>query len=103
MYGTIMRARVKAGQREALESLLMGWPDHRGEPDAYHSSELAWEDKDPERLVLAVHFLDKASYVANAESPEQNAEYRRMLELLDGEPEWIDVNYVAYQGKGLPA
>ena len=103
MYGTIMRGRVKAGQREALESLVMGWPDQRGEPDGYHSSELAWEDKDPERLVLVVHFRDKASYVANAESPEQNTKYQRMLELLDGEPEWIDVNYAAYQGKGLPA
>jgi hypothetical protein len=50
-----------------------------------------------------VRLRDKASYVANAESPEQNTEHQRMLELLDGEPEWIDVNYAAYEGKGLPA
>jgi hypothetical protein len=56
MYGTIMRGRIKAGHRETLESLLMGWPDQRGDPDGYHSSGLAWEDRDPERLVLVVHF-----------------------------------------------
>lgn len=35
-------------------------------------------------------FEDKESYVANANSPEQDARYRRMAELFAGEPEWHD-------------
>ena len=40
--------------------------------------------------MMAVIFDDRASYVANANSPEQNARYLQMVELLEGAPEWHD-------------
>jgi heme-degrading monooxygenase HmoA len=39
---------------------------------------------------LAVVFDSKASYTANAESPEQNDRFLEMRELLAGDPEWHD-------------
>ncbi|HEU5001154.1 MAG TPA: antibiotic biosynthesis monooxygenase [Actinomycetota bacterium] len=102
MYGTIMRARVKADAREAFERTMAEWEERRGSPDGYHSSEIAWEEADPNRVVLVVHFRDKESYVANAQSPDQDAEYQEMVKLLEGPPEWIDVNYGSYSGKPLP-
>jgi hypothetical protein len=47
-------------------------------------------DNDPNTVMMAVVFDDKASYVANANSPEQNARYQQMVALLEGPPEWHD-------------
>jgi hypothetical protein len=70
--------------------------------DGFHCAELAWEDSDPDRLVLIVHFNDRVSYLANAATPAQDAEYHAMLEYLEGEPEWIDIHYAGYRGQPLP-
>ena len=40
-------------------------------------------------LLLAV-FTDKASYVANANDPEQDRWYRGLRELLAADPTWED-------------
>ena len=103
MYGTIMRATVKAGMREAFEESIRTWEQERGTVDGYHSTEVAWEDGNPDRVVMIVHFRDKESDHANANSPEQDAEYHKLVALLDGEPEWLDVHYGVYTGQGLPA
>jgi quinol monooxygenase YgiN len=100
MYGTIMQARVKAGHRDALSALMTDWS--RIQPDGFHSFEVGWGDEDPDVIVLVVHFRDKESYVANADSPEQDAEYRQMLEHLESEPEWTDVHWGDYVGSSLP-
>jgi quinol monooxygenase YgiN len=102
MYGTIMRARLKPGRREEMERRLQEWVGSDA-PEGFHCSEVAFEDKDPNRLVMIVHFRDRASYVRNAERPETDSEYRQMLDHLDGEPEWIDVNYIHYVGEPLSA
>lgn len=99
MYGTIMRARVKAGHREMLETLMREQDVREQQLPGFHSYDVAWEDKEPDRLVLVVRFTDRESYVANAESPEQDTEYRRMAEHLDGEPEWIDVHWASHVGE----
>jgi hypothetical protein len=47
-------------------------------------------DSDPNTIIMAVAFKDKASYRANAESPEQNTRYEQMRALLTADPEWSD-------------
>jgi quinol monooxygenase YgiN len=102
MYGTLMRARLKAGRRADFEQFL-----HEIAPSAddygrgLHSVELAWEDKDPNRVVAIIHFRDRESYLANAQRPETDADFRRQLEYFDGEPEWIDLHYADYVGRPL--
>jgi len=103
VYGTIMRARVKPGHREIFESMMKEQTGGDRQPTGFHSFDVAWEDRDPDRLVLVVRFADKESYVANAESPEQDAEYRQMLDHLEGEPEWIDVHWEAHVGEDVTA
>jgi len=39
--------------------------------------------------------------MANASGSETDTDYRQRLEYLDGEPEWIDVNYAGIRGKPL--
>jgi quinol monooxygenase YgiN len=47
-------------------------------------------DADPNEYYLAVVFESREAYLANADSPEQDARYRQVLSLLEREPEWHD-------------
>jgi quinol monooxygenase YgiN len=100
MYGSIMRGRLKKGQRDAFQKLMEDRVVVHA-PRGLHSIEMAWEDKDPDRVVTIIHFTDKESYVKNARAPETDKDYREMLQYMVGEPEWIDVNYASYAGKPL--
>ena len=100
MYGSIMRARIKDGKREEFLQLMRD----RARPDnnpGFHSGEVAFEDKDPNRIVFIIHFRDKQSYVANADAPNTDSEYREMVKYFESEPEWIDVNWGEYFGQPL--
>jgi quinol monooxygenase YgiN len=102
MYGTIMRAKIKPGRRAEYEKLMREMvPSAEAYGQGMHSYEVAWEDSDPDRIVLIVHFQDRESYMANAGRAQTDTDYQRQLEYLDGEPEWIDVNYGDYVGKPL--
>ena len=100
MYGTIMRAKIKAGQQDAFRR----YAQEQGSPSdasGWVSSEFAVEDKDPNRIVGIIRFKDKDSYVKNANAPQTNDNYNQMLKFLEGPPEWIDVHYVSFQGETL--
>jgi hypothetical protein len=47
-------------------------------------------DEDPNVYYEAIVFESREAYRALAESPEQDARYRRLLELLEAAPEWHD-------------
>jgi len=98
MYGTILRARTKSGQRDAFIAAMR----ERGTSDrnpGFLSAEVCTEDKDPDGIVVVIRFRDRESYMANANRPETDADYRSMVEHLQGAPEWIDVNYVEFHGE----
>ena len=48
-------------------------------------------DGQPEELVFVALVQDKATYQQLAAMPEQDAWYRRMTELLEGDVRWEDV------------
>jgi hypothetical protein len=54
------------------------------------ASYLYQTDVSSNEYYLTVVFDSKASYTANAQSPEQNARYLEMRELLTSDPEWHD-------------
>ncbi len=94
-----MRGRVKAGRRQDMERTFAAVvPKHI--EHGLVSAQIAWEVRDPNRFLQIIHFRDRESYVRNAGRPETDADYRRQLDLLDGEPEWIDVEYGAAMGSG---
>lgn len=102
MYGTIMRGKVKAGRKDdfvAFMNQLVPSADDYGR--GLHSIEVGWEDKDPDRFVVIVHFKDRESYIANADRADTNTDYEKQLEYLEGPPEWIDVTYADYVGKPI--
>jgi hypothetical protein len=93
MYGSIFKLKIKSGhQEELLKTLKM---DERKLDGA-----IAWFVMDPddnsEWIGVAV-FDNKQSYIDNANSPEQNENFLKMMEHLESEPTWTDGNFVINQ------
>ncbi|MDA0270687.1 MAG: antibiotic biosynthesis monooxygenase [Chloroflexi bacterium] len=93
MYGTIARMRLKSGMESQMQALMEEYKklNIRG----YVRSTVYRMDEDLGEYYLAVVFENRDAYQANAQSPEQDARYQRMAELLDGDPEWHDGEIVS--------
>ena len=88
MYGTVARMRLKAGSESRMQELMKEYETL--DVPGYVATTVYRMDNDANEFYMAVVFEDAASYRANAESPEQNARYEKMVELLEGAPEWHD-------------
>ena len=88
MYGTVARMRLKPGAEEKMRELMRSYETLNipGQRATY----VYRMENDPNMFMMAVIFDDRASYVANANSPEQNARYQDMVALLESPPEWHD-------------
>lgn len=84
MYGTIARMKTKPG---ALESLKRMEERH---PQGFIATYAYRLDANPDELMVVVLFADETSYRANADSPEQDREYRDLRSYLREDPEWHD-------------
>jgi quinol monooxygenase YgiN len=94
MYGTVARLRVKPGGLDKLEE----WSPEGDERDRGAVAIYAFQmDDDPNEVYTIAVFESKKAYVENAESPEQDKRYRRMLKWLEREPEWHDGEIVYHQ------
>lgn len=92
MFGTIGRARLKAGHDADLQVMLGEWRTSIRPLIPGKFIELAGHRADDAREIVFVALAqDEATYRALAELPEQDAFYRRMVELLEAEPTWEDV------------
>jgi hypothetical protein len=96
MYGTVARMRVKPGMLDQLKALTTN-EDALRIPG--HINTLVYQmDKDPNELILAVVFQSKEAYMKNADSPEQDARYQELVQLLEGPPEWNDGEVIHTMG-----
>ena len=100
MYGTIAKLKVKPGKVEALKD-HMASVTSRHEP-GFVSVIVYQMDTDPNELYLAVLFENKETYVANANRPDTNADFEKMMQFLVTEPEWHDgtVVHSAWANRG---
>jgi quinol monooxygenase YgiN len=86
MYGTIAKLRVKEGMLDEILKNLQ-----REESGEGHIAHYIYQtDNDPHVFYLAVMFESKDAYHKNAARPETNAEFEKLVQFLDGEPEWHD-------------
>jgi quinol monooxygenase YgiN len=88
MYGTVARLRVKPGMEEQLRAF--GQEVSTNQPAGHVAFYVYRMDADPNEYYLTVVFESKEAYLANAASPEQDAEYRKLRALLMADPEWHD-------------
>jgi heme-degrading monooxygenase HmoA len=98
MYGTIMRAKAKPGRREDFIA-EMKQRGSANENPGFLSAEIAYEDKDPDRVIAVIRFRDREAYLANTQRPQTDEGYQRTLEYLVEPPEWVDVHYVHFVGE----
>jgi hypothetical protein len=75
MYGTIARIQAKPGLEGQLTEELTSF-EQADVPGAL-TVHLFRMDTDPNAYYMSVVFADKASYVANATSKEQDARYQK--------------------------
>jgi heme-degrading monooxygenase HmoA len=98
MYGTIARLTFKPGMHERFVQLgreieaqgIPGWV----------AEYIYQADTNPDEYFMAVVFESKEAYRKNAESPEQDAIYRRLRELLAADPEWHDGEIIFAKPQG---
>lgn len=92
MYGTIMIARMNESVEE-LRARSKRWEAERGPMVGHIDSRVMAADDG--RIVMVVRFESKEKYLALADSPTQ-AEWwaSEVMPLLDGEPEWIDGEWI---------
>jgi quinol monooxygenase YgiN len=88
MYGTVAKCVVKAENRQALRELSARQMAER-EVAGYVTSYVLFENDSDVCWLFAI-FQDRATYEANADSPEQDAQYREFRALLEADPEWHD-------------
>jgi len=93
MYGTIARLHPRPDSIDELADLLRKFESGENVPAGFRHAWVVTPDANPyDRLTifLVAVFDDRASYVANADSPEQDAQYQQMRALLEDDPQWMD-------------
>ena len=96
MYGTIFRLKVKPGQEQKVVEIFQEWErERRSVIKGALGGLLLKPDSFSGTLTGVAVFEDKASYVANADDPEQHKWFTSLRELLTEDPEWEDGEYVA--------
>ena len=86
MYGTVFTMKVKKGHGEELINAIGA--------DEYPPGMVCWFLLDPdnssESMTGIAVFKDRESYIANANRPEQHEQYMKIVEHIEGEPDWTD-------------
>jgi antibiotic biosynthesis monooxygenase (ABM) superfamily enzyme len=99
MYGTVARMKGKPGTEGKFRDLQEEYEAMT--IPGFISSVIYRMDNDANEYYLAVVFDSKESYIANAQSPEQNTRYLKMRELLASDPEWHDGEIVYGMRRGM--
>lgn len=94
MYGTIARVHPKPGAVSQLREMTGEYnAGTRRVPAGFVASYVFTPDQqiyDRDTVFLVAIFEDEATYRANADSPEQNAEYEQMRAMMEDDPDWMD-------------
>ena len=101
MFGTIAWYRLKPGHSDAFLKEMSGFEDNPPEGWLYHT--VFKSSKDPNEIWLSVVFENEDVYRKNASSPEMERDYKKMLEHLEGEPEWHDGQVIHEAMRKQPA
>jgi quinol monooxygenase YgiN len=96
MYGTVMRARATAGNRQAVVAMMGEGLDTAG----FRATHVLLPDDDEDAVVAAVIFEDRETYSANAHDPATEAWFGRLRALLEADPEWTDGEWASFLPTG---
>jgi len=98
MYGTIARFQAKPGMEAQFQALEQEY--NAAQVPGFVASYIYQMDANRNEYYLVAVFESQAAYQENASSPEQDARYRKLRELLLADPEWHDGEIISM---GRPA
>jgi quinol monooxygenase YgiN len=101
MFGTVARYLVKPGHEDQFMNEMGSLESDPPEGWVYHT--IFRSTKDPNEIWISVVFDNEDAYKKSADSPEMDKQYRKMLEHLQGEPEWHDGNVIREAMRQQPA
>ncbi|MBI5931021.1 MAG: antibiotic biosynthesis monooxygenase [Chloroflexi bacterium] len=88
MYGTVARMRVKPGMEDRFDQIAREIGVGRAPGQV---AVMVYQlDRDNREFILTAVFENRDAYFANADSPEQYERFMKLMQVLDGEPEWND-------------
>jgi len=93
VYGTLGRMKVKPGKVDDVVGNLKNPPSGDARK-GYRGAYLLVADEGGE-VVVAVMYEDKDAYFAMVHDPATEANYPKLLELLEDEPTWTDGEWIA--------
>ena len=96
MYGTIAKMRVRPGAEPLFKAWMEGFIRAIREA-GWLSTTFYQSDEDPQIYWMTTVFTTREAYHANAESPKQDARYRRLRSCLESDPEWHDGGVIMQQ------
>lgn len=92
MFGTIARATLKPGQKQAFENLMEDWKrDIRPKVPGAFVELVGHAAGQPDQVIFVALAQDEETYRKLAAMPEQHQFYLRFNEVFTGEPTWEDV------------
>jgi quinol monooxygenase YgiN len=94
MYGTVAKLKVKKGMIDKLSALLE--VQEREIPGAQEIY-IYQMDENPDEFYMTVVFDNKELYFKNANSSEQDQQFKEMMKYLEEEPEWHDGEIIYYR------
>ena len=97
MYGSVYKIRPKAGKEQDIIGMMDEF-DRERRPKVKGALGGYMFKLDNGGMMGVAIFKSKEDYRANAESPEQDAFYRRFRDLLEADPEWNDGEIVGSWG-----
>ena len=101
MYGTVARMRVKPGHDAQMRAL--NEERQQNPADGFVGAYVLRSDADPQEHWIVAVFRDRDVYRRNAEDPATDAQYRRMREHLEADPEWHDGEIIFSDSQGAGA
>jgi heme-degrading monooxygenase HmoA len=92
-FGTVAKFSAKPGKEE---DLLKVFSEIEFNPSAGFLYSTVFHSVDrPGEYWVSVVYESEEAYRNNASSPDSNQRYQRMIELLDGAPDWHDGHVTA--------
>jgi hypothetical protein len=94
MYGTVGRAHIRPENRDRFVE-TMTKPQYEEVP-GFRSAWVMFPENRPNEVLIVAIFVDRETYVRNADDPEQHQRYLEYRALLEDEPEWSDGEWFGY-------
>jgi quinol monooxygenase YgiN len=92
MFGTIGHLTPKPGGQEKFRALMDDWERTMRPQIPGNVIQLSGRPKDnPNQVVFIALFQDEETYRNLAANPDQDAWFRKMMELTEGDVTWEDV------------